>query len=361
MKLVPGAVTLGELEAVWRGAVPALDASARPAVAAAAGRVAAAVAAGAPVYGVNTGFGKLASVAIPAGDTARLQRNLILSHCSGVGAATPAAVVRLMMALKIVSLGRGASGVRWAIVALIEGMLARRRGAGGARAGVGGGVGRPGAARAHGGGDARGGRGRGRRRADARRRGAGGGGAGAGRAGGEGGARADQRHAVLHGLGAGGAVRGVAGGAERAPGLVPVDRCDHGVDGAVAGGDPCAAGASRAGRGGRGDAGGDGGLGDPGEPPRGGCAGAGPLLHPLPAAGHRGGDGPAPAGGGDAPCRGECRDGQSAGARRCDRLGRKLSCGAGGLRRRHHRAGGGRDRGDRAAAGGADGRSDAFA
>jgi histidine ammonia-lyase len=124
MKLVPGAVTLGELEAVWRGAVPALDASARPAVAAAAGRVAAAVAAGAPVYGVNTGFGKLASVAIPAGDTARLQRNLILSHCSGVGAATPAAVVRLMMALKIVSLGRGASGVRWAIVALIEGMLA---------------------------------------------------------------------------------------------------------------------------------------------------------------------------------------------------------------------------------------------
>ena len=39
----------------------------------------------APVYGVNTGFGKLASVKIAAGDTATLQRNLILSHCSGVG------------------------------------------------------------------------------------------------------------------------------------------------------------------------------------------------------------------------------------------------------------------------------------
>ena len=63
----------------------ALDPGARPGIEAAAARVAAAVAAGAPVYGVNTGFGKLASVAIPAADTARLQRNLILSHCSGVG------------------------------------------------------------------------------------------------------------------------------------------------------------------------------------------------------------------------------------------------------------------------------------
>ena len=124
MRLVPGSVTLSELEAIWRGAVPALDRSARPAVEAAAERVAAAVAAGAPVYGVNTGFGKLASVTIPPGDTARLQRNLILSHCSGVGEATPDAVVRLMMALKLVSLARGASGVRWAVVALIEGMLA---------------------------------------------------------------------------------------------------------------------------------------------------------------------------------------------------------------------------------------------
>ncbi len=125
MTLVPGSVTLAELAAVWRGGAAALDPSARPAVEAAAARVAAAVAAGVPVYGVNTGFGKLASVTIPAKDTARLQRNLILSHCSGVGEATPAAVVRLMMALKLVSLGRGASGVRWDIVALIEGMLAK--------------------------------------------------------------------------------------------------------------------------------------------------------------------------------------------------------------------------------------------
>jgi histidine ammonia-lyase len=123
--LTPGATSLAQLEAIWRDEAPAqLDPAARPAVEAAAARIAAAVAAGAPVYGVNTGFGKLASVKIPAEDTATLQRNLILSHCSGVGDATPRAVTRLMMALKLLSLGRGASGVRWELVALMEGMLA---------------------------------------------------------------------------------------------------------------------------------------------------------------------------------------------------------------------------------------------
>jgi histidine ammonia-lyase len=125
MILTPGAVPLADLEAVWRGAPATLDPAARPAIEAAAARVAAAVAGGAPVYGVNTGFGKLASVTIPPADTARLQRNLILSHCSGVGAPTPTAIVRLMMALKLVSLGRGASGVRWALVELLQALLDR--------------------------------------------------------------------------------------------------------------------------------------------------------------------------------------------------------------------------------------------
>ncbi|WEK17395.1 MAG: aromatic amino acid lyase [Candidatus Ochrobactrum gambitense] len=39
-----------------------------------------------PVYGINTGFGKLASIRIAPNDVATLQRNLILSHCCGVGA-----------------------------------------------------------------------------------------------------------------------------------------------------------------------------------------------------------------------------------------------------------------------------------
>ncbi|MEM7508217.1 MAG: histidine ammonia-lyase [Pseudomonadota bacterium] len=87
--------------------------------------IAEAAAGDAPVYGVNTGFGKLASIRIAPGDTATLQRNLILSHCCGVGAETPAPITRLMMALKLLSLGRGASGVRWQVIALLEGMLSR--------------------------------------------------------------------------------------------------------------------------------------------------------------------------------------------------------------------------------------------
>jgi len=74
---------------------------------------------------VNTGFGKLASVKIAPGDTATLQRNLILSHCCGVGEPLEPATTRLMMALKLLSLGRGASGVRWEVIALIEAMLER--------------------------------------------------------------------------------------------------------------------------------------------------------------------------------------------------------------------------------------------
>ena len=54
-----------------------------------------------------------------------LQRNLIVSHCCGVGPPTPEPIVRLMMALKIVSLGRGASGVRREIIEQLQAMLAR--------------------------------------------------------------------------------------------------------------------------------------------------------------------------------------------------------------------------------------------
>ena len=73
---------------------------------------------------MNTGFGKLASTRIAPSETERLQRNLILSHCSGVGEPLPGAVVRLVLALKLLSLGRGVSGVRWETVELLEGMLA---------------------------------------------------------------------------------------------------------------------------------------------------------------------------------------------------------------------------------------------
>ena len=126
LKLTPGATDLVQLEATWLpDQLITLDAAARKAVDAPASLIAAAAKGDEPVYGVNTGFGKLASVRIAPEDTATLQRNLVLSHCCGVGSPLEPATVRLMMALKLLSLGRGASGVRWEICALIEAMLAR--------------------------------------------------------------------------------------------------------------------------------------------------------------------------------------------------------------------------------------------
>ncbi len=124
LTLTPGAATLADLERVFReGLAVRLDPTCRPAMIDARGRIEAAVQGEAAVYGVNTGFGKLASVKIAAADTATLQRNLILSHCCGVGEAIPREHARLMMTLKLLSLGRGASGVRLEVVDLIEGML----------------------------------------------------------------------------------------------------------------------------------------------------------------------------------------------------------------------------------------------
>ncbi len=126
MTLIPGKATLAQLaEIFWQEKPARLDASCRPAMEKAQAKIAEAAAGAAAVYGVNTGFGKLASVKIAAKDTATLQRNLILSHCCGVGPAIPRRHARLMMALKLLSLGRGASGVRLELVDLLEGMLAK--------------------------------------------------------------------------------------------------------------------------------------------------------------------------------------------------------------------------------------------
>ena len=122
--LIPGKVTLVQLEGLYRGGAPAkLHATARPQIEKAAALIAKAVAGIEPVYGVNTGFGKLASIKIKAEDAAQLQRNLILSHCAGVGDAMPENIARLMMILKLISLGRGASGVRWQVIAMIQNLL----------------------------------------------------------------------------------------------------------------------------------------------------------------------------------------------------------------------------------------------
>ena len=103
--LEPGRLDLGFLQDVHGGAGPiVLAPEAGAAIEASAATVSRAAAGEAPVYGVNTGFGKLASTRISADDLAQLQLNLIRSHSAGVGEPLPDAVVRLVLVLKAASL-----------------------------------------------------------------------------------------------------------------------------------------------------------------------------------------------------------------------------------------------------------------
>ena len=121
--LNPGSVTLAQLRGIWAGAGIALDASAWTAIEAAAETVDRIVASGRTVYGINTGFGLLAQTRIPADRLAELQRNLILSHSCGLGEALDPRIVRLMIALKVIGLGRGHSGVRRLVVERLLALL----------------------------------------------------------------------------------------------------------------------------------------------------------------------------------------------------------------------------------------------
>ncbi|WP_457445433.1 histidine ammonia-lyase [Roseateles sp. P5_E4] len=115
MKLIPGQLTLDQLADIAAGRA-ALQLDDWRAVDKSAALVAAAAAGDAPVYGVNTGFGKLASTRIAKDQLAALQLNLIRSHAVGVGAPMSPEVVRLMLATKAGSLARGFSGVRREVV-----------------------------------------------------------------------------------------------------------------------------------------------------------------------------------------------------------------------------------------------------
>lgn len=121
----PGSMTLSQWRSIYQGANLSLDPATVDAVLSSAQTVEAIVARGEPVYGINTGFGKLASVRIEREDLKYLQRNIVLSHAAGVGEPMPDAVVRLMMALKLASLAQGASGIRPNTLALLEAMLQR--------------------------------------------------------------------------------------------------------------------------------------------------------------------------------------------------------------------------------------------
>ena len=122
LSLLPGSVTLHQLRRIAKTSLRLkIDDSARPAVEASARTVADAVSTGRTVYGVNTGFGKLAQKRIDPDRLTTLQTNLVLSHAAGTGPLLDDDTVRLAMALKAASLARGYSGVRWEIVqALVD-------------------------------------------------------------------------------------------------------------------------------------------------------------------------------------------------------------------------------------------------
>jgi histidine ammonia-lyase len=81
------------------------------------------IARGETAYGVNTGFGSLASERISSADLARLQHNLVLSHAAGTGAPLSDAIVRLVLVLKIASLAQGYSGIRPQTLQALQALL----------------------------------------------------------------------------------------------------------------------------------------------------------------------------------------------------------------------------------------------
>jgi histidine ammonia-lyase len=117
MVLEPGRVTLDQLHAIHATHTSIeIPSAARSWIRAGAELVQKAAQGEAPVYGVNTGFGKLANQLIDRDQVNELQLNLVRSHSAGVGEPLAPPVVRLMLALKAVSLARGYSGVREDVV-----------------------------------------------------------------------------------------------------------------------------------------------------------------------------------------------------------------------------------------------------
>ena len=105
------------------GARARIGADARDALIASRRLVEQAIASGQTIYGINTGFGKLANVRIAPDNLDRLQVNLIRSHAAGIGAPLPASVVRAVMLLRANVLLRPTSGVRPALVEALLGMI----------------------------------------------------------------------------------------------------------------------------------------------------------------------------------------------------------------------------------------------
>ena len=118
LNIVPGKLTLAQLRAVTKydGIEYSLDESAFDAINKSAEAVQQVIKDDRVVYGINTGFGLLASTRIKTEELELLQRSIVLSHSAGFGEYMEDATVRLMMVLKINSLSRGFSGIRLQVI-----------------------------------------------------------------------------------------------------------------------------------------------------------------------------------------------------------------------------------------------------
>jgi histidine ammonia-lyase len=123
LTLDPTNIDLATLRKLWQGAPARLDDPSMDRIRASAASVERIVASGETVYGVNTGFGLLANTRIPPERLAELQTNLILSHSCGLGDMLPRTVVRLMIILKLLGLGRGYSGIRPLVIDALQSLL----------------------------------------------------------------------------------------------------------------------------------------------------------------------------------------------------------------------------------------------
>ncbi|MEZ5921777.1 MAG: histidine ammonia-lyase [Parvularculaceae bacterium] len=121
--LSPGSVTLDDLRAIWRGAGVKLSKEGFAAVDAAAASVERIVASNKTVYGLNTGFGLLANTRIPNDRLVELQKKIVLSHACGLGDALDDRTTRLILAMKVIGLARGASGVKRKTVEMLLALL----------------------------------------------------------------------------------------------------------------------------------------------------------------------------------------------------------------------------------------------
>jgi histidine ammonia-lyase len=110
-------ISLAKLRQAWLEPVTVdLGDDARPRIAESNEFIDDVVAHGDTVYGVNTGFGQLASVRISDDELAHLQENLVRSHAVGVGEDLDDDIVRLIMLMKVIALAEGFSGVRLELV-----------------------------------------------------------------------------------------------------------------------------------------------------------------------------------------------------------------------------------------------------